>query len=144
MDALGFSSLEGALFVTVVHGDPADQPGEVVLGSETMDQADARIGDTVQLAGPAGAHDFRAVGQAPFPPIDDNPVLAEGVALRGRPERLVVNDDQGEGGFETIVLRWASGVDGRTVGAQLQQGLADTEIKATPSLSARDRAAAAG
>ena len=130
--------------MTVVHGDPADQPGEVVLGSETMDQADARIGDTVQLAGPAGAHDFRAVGQAPFPPIDDNPVLAEGVALSEDDlERLVVNDDQGEGGFETIVLRWASGVDGRTVGRNSNRDWR-TPRSRRPRRSARDRAAAAG
>jgi ABC-type lipoprotein release transport system permease subunit len=112
VEALGFRNLKGSTFITVVEGQAPRRTDEVALGAETLDATKLRIGDRVRAAGPSGSGEFRVVGQAVFPPLDDNSVLADGAAFtEGGLASLVTKDDEGEGGFSQFVVRWARSVD---------------------------------
>jgi predicted lysophospholipase L1 biosynthesis ABC-type transport system permease subunit len=70
------------------------------------------LGDRVKASGPGGTRTFRVVGQAVFPPLDDNAVLAEGAAFtREGLASVVPKGALGNDSYTRYVVRWTREVD---------------------------------
>jgi ABC-type lipoprotein release transport system permease subunit len=78
----GFTPVRGAIGPEIVSGRAPRGPGEVALGSVTLDTLGKHVGDTVQGRGPNKTTEYRIVGRAVFPTIAGKP-LADGAAFTG-------------------------------------------------------------
>lgn len=79
----GFTRLRGTIEPEIVTGRAPRTPGEVALGSVTLQALGKSIGDTVQGHGPNRTVHYRIVGQAVFPSFGAPQTLADGAAFTG-------------------------------------------------------------
>jgi hypothetical protein len=109
--AFGFRQIKGEMFLTVVDGRPPRTADEAVLGAETIDRLGVGIGDSVEVAGPAGTTRVEVVGQAVFPSLAEG-TLADGIGMTEDALAVAVTKDQdGDGGFSQLYVRWVAGAD---------------------------------
>ena len=64
---IGFTPLKGDVGPTVLAGRAPRTAHEVALGTTTLDEIGASIGDRVRIAGPGGDDHFRIVGRIAMP-----------------------------------------------------------------------------
>ena len=67
VSAIGFIPLDGDIGPTVLAGRAPRTAHEVALGTTTLDEIGASIGDRVRIAGSGGADRFRIVGRIAMP-----------------------------------------------------------------------------
>ncbi|KRC31715.1 ABC transporter permease [Oerskovia sp. Root22] len=107
----------------------APEPGEVVLGAATADDADLAAGDTVAMWTAAGRRDFRVAGLAEAAPADNARAAgssvgtawfadAEAPALAGHP-----------GTADAIVVLAEPGTDAGTLATSVREALAGTDAQ---------------
>ena len=85
--AYGYVPLSGGVEPVVLEGRLPSTTDEVALGSDTLANVGARIGDRVEIAGPDGDQDLRVVGRVVLPKLGDETdvqAVAEGAILTGR------------------------------------------------------------
>jgi ABC-type lipoprotein release transport system permease subunit len=70
--AFGVTPLRGTIEPTIVAGRAPRTPGEVALGSHTLEALGRGIGDRVPGTGPNGPVDYRIVGTAAAPRFNDD------------------------------------------------------------------------
>ncbi|MEX1008510.1 MAG: hypothetical protein WD271_11770, partial [Acidimicrobiia bacterium] len=110
--AVGFRSIRGSASLTIVDGRAPRTATEVALGGDTLAHYGVDLGDRVKASGAGVTRTFRVVGQAVFPPVDDNAVLADGAAFTGEglaslvPKGALTNDT-----YSRYVVRWTREVD---------------------------------
>jgi hypothetical protein len=73
--------LRGRIEPSIVAGRAPEGPGEVAVGSDTLERVAADIGDRVVVAGPDGQLEMQVVGTAVFPESDQVIELAHGVLI---------------------------------------------------------------
>ena len=108
----GFVPLRGAIDATVVAGRAPSNPGEVALGTSTLEALNKRIGDSVRVSGGAGTLRYRIVGRVVLPPqgpTSEPQPLADGATFTGA--GLARVDEPGGDGSMGFFLRFAPGVD---------------------------------
>jgi hypothetical protein len=113
-----FESLKGRFGPTVIEGREPRDAREVVLGTATLRDADADVGDFVEMRGVDGHVRLRVVGRATFPIVDERSAIDRGAALTiAGVDALAppgtVNAD--------LVVTWAAGVDHRAATQQLAE-----------------------
>ncbi len=113
-----FETLKGSAAPTLLEGRPAARTDEVVLGSTTLRDVGAEVGDTVEMIGAGRAVRLRVVGRAAFPILDERSVVGGGAALT-RPglEQLATADSINR----DLLVTWASGVDEAAANRQLEE-----------------------
>ena len=65
--AVELASIAGSVGITLVDGEVADDPGELVLGGEVLDALGLSVGDEVDVDAGHGSEPWRVVGRAVFP-----------------------------------------------------------------------------
>jgi len=119
--------LEAGAAVTppLVSGRPVRAPGEIVLGTATLEALGKRVGDTVVLASEAGERPLRVVGAAVFPTV--GPVLGAYTSL-GDGALMVYDEipgwDEVSSGPKALFVRFAPGADRQATRARLEDALA--------------------
>ena len=117
-------SLKGDLSMTLLSGRLPNEAGEVVLGSSTLDDAGADLGDEVELVGIADALEAIVVGKAVFPVVDERSGAGRGALLLPEDLDRISSPDEIN---NDVILAWADGVDvERANGALAQQ--TETEV----------------
>ena len=94
-------------------------PGEIALGRSTLRELHKHVGDTVHADGPDGSHDYRIVGRAVFPHLDEPQPLANGAALTGSGLGQILSRDDPENGTPYLVVRTAPGANVAAVERQV-------------------------
>ena len=103
--AVELAAISGSAGLTLVAGEVADDPGELVLGGEVLDALDLAIGDEVDVDAGEGAEQWRVVGHAVFPRLGrgsfDGTGLGMGAQVAPGPlDLLDVDDLFSEEGFD--------------------------------------------
>lgn len=80
-DALATEPRRGALPLTVVEGREPDDPGEVLLGTRTLRELDARLGDRLRIRLGESSAVFTVVGRGVLPEFAGSARLGSGAAL---------------------------------------------------------------
>ena len=108
----GFVPLRGTIDATILAGRAPSSPGEIALGSSTLDTLGKGVGDRVRVSGEAGTLPYRIVGRVVLPPhgtSSDPQPLADGATFTGPGlDRL---DEPGGDGYTDFLVRFTSGVD---------------------------------
>lgn len=104
--ARAIDDLKGSPAPTVLDGRAPRAPGEVLLGTETLDALHLRIGDLVAVHGGAGAVRLRVVGRGVLPSTKWNK-LGEGAAFSFRDLKRI----QPEATASMLQARIARGAD---------------------------------
>jgi len=91
----------------MVEGRAPEGPDEVVLGTRTMRQVDAAIGEDVELTLGERTASYRVVGRAVFPDLGDAGGFGRGVLATVEGVRRVLPSAP----VNTFLLRFADGVD---------------------------------
>lgn len=141
VNAAGIRAIAGDLFTTVIEGQPARGPSEIVLGAETMDRLDRSIGDTVEAAGPGRSRRLRLVGRGVFPSPGDPVPLADGAALTWD-GLAALGLTQFPDAFSQHLVRWRDGVDEDAAAASLAREYEVNEPAAPPEIERLDQVAA--
>ncbi len=101
-------AVKGQMTITMLAGRPPTHPGEVVLGTTTMRESDARIGSTVEIEGPDATTEVTVVGRAAFPVVDERSAVGRGALMSNETIGTVAAPDT----FNyDLVIDWADGVD---------------------------------
>ncbi len=108
---VGIEPVAGDVGLTVLTGEMADEPGEVVLGRDTALALDAGVGDTVELEG-LELMSFTVSGIVRFPNVaDDTPANGVAMSLPALADLMPPIGDAGPPGFPTLLVRWSPGTD---------------------------------
>jgi hypothetical protein len=102
----------GSVSPTLVEGRPPAAPGEIVLGSDTLERVGVAIGDPVEVDG----RPHRIVGTAVMPALGqatgDHPTLGTGGWLTGDGLRALISDADGSAlGASALLLDPLPGAD---------------------------------
>jgi len=106
----GFTQVRGSIEPTIVAGREPSADDEIALGLDTTNALHEHLGDTVRVGSGKGAHEFRIVGRAVFPPMTYGDVqhLADGAAVTGAGfARVLTADDDATTRY--VVARVAPG-----------------------------------
>jgi hypothetical protein len=123
--AIAVEPVAGDLSLALIDGRPPMAPDEVVVGSETAARFGVEIGDLFKGPGLRG-RTFRVVGNAVFPSVGFD-VIGDGAWFDRRGFDAVVGDAE-----ETLVLRWAEGVDEAAAAARLEEALGAVAVFEIP------------
>jgi putative ABC transport system permease protein len=119
----GISSLKGELPLLLVDGRHAE-PGEVVLGTRTMDDLGVDLGDTVVVDGSnLEDQELRVVGAAVFAGVIDVPEAGRGAAMPL--EELTRLGLLGQEGDSSAVLTMAAGADHQAFARRIAEETGD-------------------
>jgi len=77
----GFESLRGNIEPEIIQGRAPSQPGEIALGTTTLNGLHKKIGDEVTAVGPHTTHVYRIVGRVVVPELGSVQPLADGATL---------------------------------------------------------------
>jgi ABC-type lipoprotein release transport system permease subunit len=135
VNAWGMDLLKGSLTPTMAKGIWPVKEGEVALGSKTMRQVGARIGDTVQVRVGDTVVPLKVVGQAVFSTSGFGPGLAEGAGMAFSQEQTFYPQLQ----RNIFLANLAPGAVGADVSARLNPLFAPL---GTPVMSMEDAKAA--
>ena len=119
-----FESLKGDMGLTMLEGHPPTGRGEVVLGTSTLESADAGLGDEVEVEGAADRIRATVVGTAVFPVGDERGAPGRGVLLGH--EDLEQISEPSEVNAD-VLIDWADGVDVEAANRQLAEAT-ETEV----------------
>lgn len=108
VNAWGFRSLKGTIDPEVVSGRAPRGPGEIALGSVTLNALHKGIGDTVRARGTGKTRSYVIVGRIVLPTIGEPQPLADGAALTGDGFLPLYRTDENETHF--LVARAKPGV----------------------------------
>jgi hypothetical protein len=113
-----FETIKGSVAPTLLEGRPAARADEVVLGSRTLRDSGAALGDTIEMTGPEESVRLRVVGRAAFPILDERSAVDRGAALtRQGLESLAapetINLD--------LLIAWSPGVDESAANRRLEE-----------------------
>jgi ABC-type lipoprotein release transport system permease subunit len=117
MPVRGIEQVKGDVPVRVVDGRHPG-PGEVVLGSRTMDSLDVRIGDTVVARGIEDEQELRIVGEAVLAGVVDIPEAGWGAAMTASDLEAIGPD--GEDIFSVGIVSLADGVNRERFAARVE------------------------
>lgn len=112
---VGIESLRGELHHTIVEGRPIQADGEIVLGRTTLDALGERVGGSIVIDGTDGPLELRIVGQGLFPTNENDDPAAGAAVTLATLERM-----SGSGGFPTLYVTVAPGVDVEALRADLE------------------------
>jgi hypothetical protein len=117
-NTISLESLKGDQGLTMLEGHPPTGGAEVVLGRDTLDDAEVSVGDEVEVEG--AIDDLRAtvVGIAVFPIIDERSAPGRGI-LMDHEDLLRITDPEEING--DVVIDWAEGVDVEVANAELAE-----------------------
>ena len=102
-DRVGFKSVRGTITPEIIAGRPPSGANQIALGAATLDELGKKVGDR-SWPGPDGSHDYRVVGRAVFPKLDEPQPLANGaLSTRAGLERLLSERDTHNGSAYLIV-----------------------------------------
>ena len=122
----GIQSLKGELPLLLVDGRHAE-PGEVVLGTRTMDDLGVEIGDTVVANGSnLEDQELRVVGAGVFAGVIDVPEAGRGAAMPL--EELTRVGLLGQEGDTTGVLTMAAGADREAFARRITEETGDAPV----------------
>jgi FtsX-like permease family len=139
-----FDPLKGAVFPPLLEGRPPRTPGEIVLGSTTLRQIGRHVGQTVQLATPAGTTAMRIVGRMIVPSVGD--ILTNGLGqgawvpdsyfrrFNARAARLRLSGAPPPF-YQLFAVRYAPGVPPAQADARLRHDFGPTVLRHIPGES---------
>jgi ABC-type lipoprotein release transport system permease subunit len=135
VNATGIRPIDGDVFTTIIEGRPARGADEIVLGGDTLDRLDRRVGDIVRADGPAGSRRFLIVGRGVFPSPDDPLPFADGAALTaGGVTSLGLADATVGDSFTQYLVRWTPEVDRDAARTRLARNYELIESSAPPEI----------
>jgi FtsX-like permease family len=108
--AVGLTSLRGALQPTVLEGRAPENPGEVALGTETMNELGLKLDDRVKARGATTALTYRVVGRVVVPSIGEAQAIADGAVFTGQ-GLARIEASESVSSDRTLVARFRPGVD---------------------------------
>ena len=117
VDTLATEPLRGTVQPTVVEGRAPNGPGEILLGSRTLDDLDVGIGDTVTMGFGDRAAAMRVVGRGVLTEFAGAARLGEGAAVTLGGVRAVVPDAVAD----VVLLRLRPGPAGAALVSDLVQ-----------------------
>jgi hypothetical protein len=118
--AFGITSLVGSIDPTVLAGREPRAPGEVALGTQTLDALHRKIGETVTVRTRSGSSSFRIVGRVAVPALSDPQAVADGAVFAGAGlERLTSSDDTSTS--SELLVRFRPGVDKSAAAARIRK-----------------------
>jgi ABC-type lipoprotein release transport system permease subunit len=79
--AVSMVSITGDAGVTIARGEPADGPGEIVLGGEVLEDLGLEVGDRVDVDDGTDSRSMRIVGEAVFPRFNQGSFGQTGLGL---------------------------------------------------------------
>jgi hypothetical protein len=118
VNILAFDTLKGSVAPILLGGRVPVRADEVVLGSGTMRDLGAGLGETIDMTGHRETVRLRVVGRAAFPLLDERSAVDRGAALTRQglepladPETLNID----------LLVTWSPGVDERTANRRLEE-----------------------
>jgi hypothetical protein len=138
------STVQGSLDPTVIDGRLPRAPDEILLGSRTLADLHAYLGETIQVAvqGVTGPRPMRIVGRGVLAPIGDNEQLGMGAVIT--PEAITAFTAVVSAGFAVpppgdAFVRFRAGLDKGAAVAGLQDRLGNvTQVVVTPPTEPAD------
>jgi len=119
VDVMGMQQQQGHVAPTVIEGRLPRTPGEVMLGTRTLERAGLAVGDIAVLRLGNTASGLRIVGRGLFPEFGDAGGLGNGVYVTFRGlERMLPEARQ-----NVFLLRYRSGTDASSETAHLRAAL---------------------
>lgn len=112
-----FEARKGSVSPTLIDGRLALRADEVVLGTATLRDLGADIGETIELTGPRGQVPLRVVGRAAFPILDDRSGVARGAALTPQGLEPLARPDTF---FRDLLIGWGPEVDEAAANRRLE------------------------
>ena len=111
VSAWAIQSLRGTITPEVVAGRAPRVPGEIALGSVTLNAVDKRIGDSVRVQGQRGSGEYRIVGRIVLPSISLESLqpLADGASFTLAAFQPL--DAPGENRTHFLLVKAAPGAD---------------------------------
>jgi hypothetical protein len=113
-----FERLKGSVAPTLLEGRLPARADEVVLGSGTLRDMGADLGDTIEMTGPEETVRLRVVGRAAFPILDERSGVDRGAALTRQgleplaaPETINLD----------LLITWSPGVDESAANRRLEE-----------------------
>ncbi len=117
VSALAFTSIRGdAAGGGVVAGRAPRGPGEVALGTKTLDALGKDVGDTVRAKGRSTTLNFEVVGRVVLPTLGQDQTLADGAVFTGAGFAPLFDQNIFQRYF---VVRFAAGADRASVARRL-------------------------
>jgi len=134
--AYGLVPLTGVVEPVVLEGRLPTAASEVALGTDTLANVGASIGDRVEVAGPEATKELRIVGRVVLPKLGDETdvqSVAEGAILTGRGLEAL----SGSSDFSSLdyLVRWRPGADVAAAKARIAElpgGLSAARTAAVP------------
>jgi hypothetical protein len=130
--SMALDPVKGDIEPTIIEGRGPRGDLEIALAQDTLDEAGASIGATVEVESRAQAHaELTVVGVAAFPVIGEpGPVATGAVLTMDGADRLRLGDPalSDDVGARYAVIRWAPGVDHEAALARLGVSDAGTAI----------------
>jgi hypothetical protein len=111
----GYWPLQGTLGPEIVVGRTPRGPNEIALGAATLNELGLHVGGRVHGVGPDGTHDYRIVGQAVFPKLDEPQPLANGAAMTRAGAEQILSSTDTHNGTPYLVARVSAGANVATV-----------------------------
>jgi hypothetical protein len=108
VNVYAFATLKGSVSPTLLEGRLPRRPDEVVLGTATLRDAHAGIGDVVAMAGVDETVQRRVVGTAAFPILDDRSAVGRGAVLTSAALDASVASESIN---HDLLVTWSPGVD---------------------------------
>lgn len=113
-----FETLKGSVAPTLLEGRLPARFDEVALGSATLRDSKAGLGDAVEMTGPRETLRLRVVGRAALPILDDRSGVDRGAVLtRQGLEPLATPESLNR----DLLVTWTSGVDARAANRGLEE-----------------------
>jgi ABC-type lipoprotein release transport system permease subunit len=124
VEAFAMEQALGAVPPALLAGRAPAGPGEIVLGSKTLEQVNADVGDSVNVRVGDHAERFEVVGRAVFPNIGDSGQLGRGAFLTfAALERSVPDAPR-----NVVLVRFSSASDRAELVSQLRRVLAPVPV----------------
>jgi hypothetical protein len=117
-NTISLESLKGDQGLTMLEGHPPTGGAEVVLGRDTLEDADLRVGDEVDVEGAVDTLRATVVGIAVFPVIDERSSPGRGVLMEHE-ELVAITDPEELNG--DVAIDWADDVDVDAANAELAE-----------------------
>jgi len=128
VDAIVLQPLKGSFQPRVLEGQLPQGPDEILLGTRTLSQVHARIGDRVRVKvlGVPGAVSLKVVGRGIMPSSSDASGLGDGASMSMEAARslLSLSSLTAPPNPDTLVVRFGEGVDADAARARLSQIIA--------------------
>jgi hypothetical protein len=123
VDAIVLQPLAGSFQPRVLDGRLPLGPDEILLGSRTLSEVHARVGDRVPVSilGIAGDVSLQVVGRGIMPSSSDASGLGTGASMSLAVARRLISPTAPPPNFDNLVVRFAPGVDAAGARARLAE-----------------------